>query len=1190
MFSYLRTHKRGNTSSASAESTNAHTQANPPINAHNLETFLSPSAYDSQNPSSRSPVAALPPILPPIPRVASQYGPKVQKEQEHRERNDERQFSTHEQEQHRISRPTRAASAEETKEDCHSQDTNSLSTSSSRDTFYCSSDEQRKRNEGWSNERVMKPIPRPRTSSTEAFAAVNSSRQRINLGNSSAAGRPTSSKETAVSASVASGRPGKTRLHLKNPMSLLMRRRFGHSADSTAEPQSLANRNGVPAMSFPDDYDPRIKGKGVHDFSAPRSRRIIISDQGQPSSRPGTREAQCQPDSNAKQTKDDHSPTKLDKPYTPIFRENFDEEISQGNERGVRAETLANQKFLSRVSHPQPDHPPPPPPKLGSQGVPIPLPKGAAPQPGEKARDKAQQEIVDQTIPEEYEEANVVVESSKSRKSSRAARSRAASNTDGTFQPSGLPAHMSSKASRFSFQIGESDSAAQEKLLEERHKAKAAAKAQSSAPKAQNVDEDEYDEDMYDPDYDGYDGLEEDVPLTGVDDYDNAGLGFSSLMETGSNMNATYGPFGEPLSPINSIRDQPLSATITETDTVDLDDQSLLQSINGDISANLHSSELGGLYPLSKLDTIEPLTYNAEPHNHLTASNDTKSGEEDDLYFDDGLIEGPPDGEGQIFDEKVFDDPSHPLYERNAPRKVSVSREGVPSGRELEESRNEKASSHVELNDCLSGETPEQQSSSKANDQVLRPDEALGNIEAYYSALAEAANKAAADGRFKRTDSIDSTMAAWENLDVGTSKVVKPDLEQRDDTLTAWAPDDDDVNFDESIDDYDIIAAANAEALANDYDGEYGQEFGFYASAQGGDGLMNGGYFGPRGINSLGRSMSGRNAVREPNLTPITERSEYSTRNSFISMHYNSGSSSHAVTSPALAQLAQMSQFGFPEDDPEISMVQLMKLRRDAFGGGGGSAGGGGSNASSPRNSSPTASMLFGRGISPMAGPGMSAWDMAVGEASASDGSPILLEEANEEDEEEEEFDNEAIAAANEYDSDDQNDDTIAAGDWSNGRAHDASRSESPTVTALDGPFQAEAARGYATRAEQTAQVSRDVDGTEEATRTSSSRASHLSSDPSVSPAHGHSTASTLSPVFGPDAPSKDAQGPPVPPFSAPSGRVSHSRNGSTADSVTYVKEQDEGGGERWVLERRRTAETGELELVGREIVEGGRI
>lgn len=60
-----------------------------------------------------------------------------------------------------------------------------------------------------------------------------------------------------------------------------------------------------------------------------------------------------------------------------------------------------------------------------------------------------------------------------------------------------------------------------------------------------------------------------------------------------------------------------------------------------------------------------------------------------------------------------------------------------------------------------------------------------------------------------------------------------------------------------------------------------------------------------------------------------------------------------------------------------------------------------------------------------------------------------------------------------------------------------------------------------------------------------------------------------------------------------PSGgawRGGHSRKGSAADSVTYVREHDEAGEGRWVLERRRTAESGELELIGREIVEGGRI
>ncbi|KAK5174067.1 uncharacterized protein LTR77_001147 [Saxophila tyrrhenica] len=51
-----------------------------------------------------------------------------------------------------------------------------------------------------------------------------------------------------------------------------------------------------------------------------------------------------------------------------------------------------------------------------------------------------------------------------------------------------------------------------------------------------------------------------------------------------------------------------------------------------------------------------------------------------------------------------------------------------------------------------------------------------------------------------------------------------------------------------------------------------------------------------------------------------------------------------------------------------------------------------------------------------------------------------------------------------------------------------------------------------------------------------------------------------------------------------------HSRNSSGADSVTYVQERDPDGSgpPRWVLERRRTSEMGEVEVVGREVVQGG--
>ena len=129
------------------------------------------------------------------------------------------------------------------------------------------------------------------------------------------------------------------------------------------------------------------------------------------------------------------------------------------------------------------------------------------------------------------------------------------------------------------------------------------------------------------------------------------------------------------------------------------------------------------------------------------------------------------------------------------------------------------------------------------------------------------------------------------------------------------------------MEDDPIIAEANAEALAYDDEGFYGQEFGFYASGNGESPSAWGGFFGPSG---LGRTVSGRNAVREPNLTPITERSEYSTRNSFISLnHFRDGQ--QPMSSPGLAQLARMSPYGFPgpEEEGDMSLDALLKLRVD---------------------------------------------------------------------------------------------------------------------------------------------------------------------------------------------------------------------------------------------------------------------
>jgi hypothetical protein len=60
-------------------------------------------------------------------------------------------------------------------------------------------------------------------------------------------------------------------------------------------------------------------------------------------------------------------------------------------------------------------------------------------------------------------------------------------------------------------------------------------------------------------------------------------------------------------------------------------------------------------------------------------------------------------------------------------------------------------------------------------------------------------------------------------------------------------------------------------------------------------------------------------------------------------------------------------------------------------------------------------------------------------------------------------------------------------------------------------------------------------------------------------------------------------------------GKPSQSRPGmghrhkGSSDSISYHKEEDSGE-TRWVMERRRTAESGEIEILGRQVVEGGRI
>ncbi|KAK3045012.1 hypothetical protein LTS18_014788, partial [Coniosporium uncinatum] len=363
------------------------------------------------------------------------------------------------------------------------------------------------------------------------------------------------------------------------------------------------------------------------------------------------------------------------------------------------------------------------------------------------------------------------------------------------------------------------------------------------------------------------------------------------------------------------------------------------------------------------------------------------------MYFDDGLIEDPAEEDADRFDESVFDDPNHSLYERKAVEPRSI-RDDTTTLQGTEEDEDEGNTDQVQRKGTL-----------HALHGRLEQDhhEDLGarfdNLEAYHSALASAANKAEADGRFRRFDSVrEDATAQDEPPTVSSRPSLVPDDNRSSNESNLSPPtglgidgfetesyhmakpsidgdlslDFEGSNYDESVfddfgsygqdvDDYDsaleddpIIAAANAEALAADDAGFYGQEFGFYAKPTTNSKeaeLFQGGYFGPKGVDTIQRQKS----LREPNLTPITERSEFSTRNSFVSLH-NHFLSSGALPSPGLAQLRAQAERDPNVMEDDMTLSQLIKLRRGAFG----------SNPNSGSGASPYSSSPVGRS-SPMA-------------------------------------------------------------------------------------------------------------------------------------------------------------------------------------------------------------------------------
>ena len=370
--------------------------------------------------------------------------------------------------------------------------------------------------------------------------------------------------------------------------------------------------------------------------------------------------------------------------------------------------------------------------------------------------------------------------------------------------------------------------------------------------------------------------------------------------------------------------------------------------------------------------------------------------------------------------------------------------------------------------------------------QILTQD----TLAAYQSALAAAAFAAAANGKFRR-DSINPS----EQEDAQPGLVTDSSHTSHYEPFSpSYDQMEDDFDYDDVLEDDPIIAAANAEALANDDDGFYGQEFGFY-SAPVSDESEFGGYFGPRGSTGINRGPSNRVVSREPNLTPITERSEYSNRNSFMSLAMHGPGS---VVSPGLAQLTNMLRS--PMDyEGDMSFDALLKLRRGAWGGS-------------------QASLLSSNGGSPKSLAGMD------------DGSPVG-----------------------------------PIPPWGQGGAMN--------LPPANHTQQQQHPSGHRRK---------------NSTFSLHSEGASATSSPPASP--------TLTMAFSPldgiqekEREREDDDGDEKVEKEKEIGREAfrkHRYTGS-AESISYTKDEDPAGGPRWILERRRTGEDGEVELE-REVVKGG--
>ena len=768
-----------------------------------------------------------------------------------------------------------------------------------------------------------------------------------------------------------------------NPISLLTRRR---SSQPSAQPENdTYRRNLMFGNTLPQDYV-GIRGNRVHDFSAPRPRQVASHQTVASNNYERSSDGASELSYAGRTSRDDPSPIgglsaslkpkpEPSRAYTPGLRESFEDDDQESRKYGQ--DNAQNKDAISYSDHSSEEYydsdsdsssdtyeAPRDPlllgdPTFGLFSAPdsslmpqefsfiVPEHLAGPPLPN-KPRSRSQTPHQDRSSKNRSFLPPPAARSSRSRsqtppsrdlspKDQRAPRSASTPPLRESRTPSPqlthLPRHSKSNASRFSFDMAGFGSSVQEKLLEDKHRQKISKDLRASKISQMSVPETDDGFDSDDPGFD--DDIEEEIPGMHIDEDD--------FPEANLIANSTLDSRARNVNP----ESQPVNQLYTHKNVnMDLNQQAIEEPIPKELPKPSKSFIL---------------------RSSMFDENEAQLNVNDDFYFDDGAIEDADLATSDHFDESLFDDPSYRIGQHLQTSLAVVPEQAsqessLPSTRPMSQESKDIVAGHGPQASTdssiisLSSAQPWEKTAAVKRSSLLRNDLTTshenqadlthGNLAAYHDALALAAQQAANQGRFNRDVNDEEDDSSDANLNLRPTPGRTTAGKQHVDADASY----DDIQEKVAFDDYeqeddDVIAAANADALRYDED-FYGEEFHFYSTGDGAGESQYGGYF----VGDIKRSHSGRANGQEPSLTPITEISEWSTRDSMVLPGIDKGhiTSSIGIQQPGLAQIAD----SIRGEEDDLSLSSLKRLRQNAFASSASSLG----NGSSGKNATPPAS------------------------------------------------------------------------------------------------------------------------------------------------------------------------------------------------------------------------------------------